>query len=110
MRINPVGVSLLVRWELDMLCVISGGNWNNGSNAGVWSLNANNVRGNSNSNIGFRADSMPGKPNAANAARQRGSNRRGWCRNQNAAGPLVADPRHAAGHAKTGLQPFGGTA
>lgn len=90
-----------------MLCVISGGNWNNGSNAGVWALNLNNVRGNSNDNVGFRADSLPGKPHAANAARQRGSNRRGLCRNQTAAGPLVADSRHAAGHAKTGPQPFG---
>lgn len=63
-----------------MLCVISGGNWNNGSNAGAWSLNLNNVRGNSNNNVGFRADSSP-RPHAVQAARQRGSDRRGWCRN-----------------------------
>lgn len=31
-----------------------GGNWNNGGNAGVFYLNGNNVRGNSNSNIGSR--------------------------------------------------------
>ena len=37
---------------------ISGGNWNNSSNAGVWSLNLNNVRTNSNNNIGFRSDSV----------------------------------------------------
>jgi len=39
------------------MCPIAGGNWNNGSNAGVWMLNLNNVRGNSNNNVGFRADS-----------------------------------------------------
>lgn len=39
------------------MCPISGANWNNGSNAGVWALNLNNVRGNSNNNVGFRADS-----------------------------------------------------
>lgn len=41
------------------MCPISGGNWNNSSNAGVWTLNLNNVRTNSNNNMGFRADSMP---------------------------------------------------
>lgn len=40
------------------MCPISGGNWNNSSNAGVWTLNLNNVRGNSNDNVGFRADSI----------------------------------------------------
>ncbi len=39
------------------MCPIAGGNWNNGTNAGVWELNLNNVRGNSNDNVGFRADS-----------------------------------------------------
>ena len=39
------------------MCPIAGGNWNNGSNAGVWMLNLNNVRGNSNDNVGCRADS-----------------------------------------------------
>jgi hypothetical protein len=33
---------------------IRGGNWNNGSNAGVLTLNLNNGPGNTNSNIGFR--------------------------------------------------------
>lgn len=32
-----------------------GGNWNNTSNAGVFNLNGNNPRSNSNSNIGFRS-------------------------------------------------------
>lgn len=40
-----------------MLAPISGGNWNNSSNAGVWALNLNNNRTNSNNNIGFRSDS-----------------------------------------------------
>lgn len=31
-----------------------GGNWNNGVNAGVFYLNGNNARSNSNTNIGFR--------------------------------------------------------
>jgi hypothetical protein len=39
------------------MCPISGGNWNNGATAGVWALNLNNVRSNSNDNVGFRADS-----------------------------------------------------
>jgi hypothetical protein len=39
------------------MCPISGGNWNNGSNAGCWALNLNNARTNSNNNVGFRADS-----------------------------------------------------
>ena len=34
---------------------LSGGNWNNGSNAGLFALNLNNVRSNSNGNIGFRS-------------------------------------------------------
>lgn len=33
---------------------IRGGNWNNGSNAGVFNLNGNNPRSNVNTNIGFR--------------------------------------------------------
>lgn len=39
------------------MCPIAGGNWNDSSNAGVWTLNLNNVRGNSNNNVGCRADS-----------------------------------------------------
>jgi RNA-directed DNA polymerase len=39
------------------MCPIAGGNWNNSSNAGVWTLNLNNAQGNSNDNVGFRADS-----------------------------------------------------
>ena len=39
-----------------MLCLRSGGYWNNGSTAGVWAANLNNYRSNSNVNSGFRAD------------------------------------------------------
>jgi len=41
------------------MCPIASGNWNNASNAGVWALNLNNVRANSNNNIGVRSDSIP---------------------------------------------------
>jgi len=36
--------------------MISGGNWGNGSIAGVWSANLNNYRTNANNNVGFRSD------------------------------------------------------
>ena len=39
------------------MCPISSGNWNNSSNAGVWAFNLNNVRSNSNDNVGVRSDS-----------------------------------------------------
>ena len=39
-----------------LACPTSGGNWNNGSNAGVWAMNVNNSRTNSNNNYGFRSD------------------------------------------------------
>lgn len=85
-----------------MLCVISGGNWNNGSNAGVWALNLNNARGNSNNNVGFRADPLPATPYAATAVRQRGSHRRGWCRNVLLPRPLVVRRGLAAARATIG--------
>jgi hypothetical protein len=47
------------------MCPIVGANWNNGSNAGVWALNLNNVRTNTNTNVGGRADSA--SPHAAQA-------------------------------------------
>lgn len=40
------------------MCPIVSANWNNGSNAGVWALNLNNVRTNANNNVGGRADSV----------------------------------------------------
>ncbi len=36
---------------------IRGGNWNNGANAGAFTLNLNNTPGNTNNNIGFRCAS-----------------------------------------------------
>ena len=85
-----------------MLCVISGGNWNNGGNSGVWALNLNNVRSNSNNNYGFRSDSVPNTPYAACADRQRGSLRRALRRNVLLMRPLVATGARVGLHAKTG--------
>ena len=39
------------------LCVISGGGWDSGGSAGVWTLNLYNVRGTSSTSFGFRAAS-----------------------------------------------------
>jgi len=36
-----------------------GGNWNNAATSGVFALNCNNTRANSNNNIGARPDSGP---------------------------------------------------
>lgn len=36
-------------------CAYRGGNWNNGSSAGVFNVNLNNPRSNSNGNIGGRS-------------------------------------------------------
>ena len=41
------------------MCVISGGNWNNGSNAGVFARNLNNTRNNANALVGLRCDCAP---------------------------------------------------
>lgn len=38
---------------------IRGGNWNNAASAGVFNLNCNNARSNSNANIGARPDFIP---------------------------------------------------
>ncbi len=89
-----------------MLCVISGGNWNNGGNAGVWALNLNNVRSNSNNNVGFRSDSVPNTPCAACADWQRGSLRRALRRNLARPRPLVAHMAHVGRRAKTGTGAF----
>ena len=37
-----------------MLAPLVGGNWNNSSKAGVWTMNVNNNRTNSNNNTGSR--------------------------------------------------------
>lgn len=39
-----------------LICLISCGNWNNSTNAGVWNVNWNNNRTNSNTNVSFQAD------------------------------------------------------
>lgn len=89
-----------------MLCVISGGNWNNGANAGVWALNLNNVRGNSNDNVGFRSDSVPNTPFAARADRQRGSLCRALRRNVLLKTPLVAPMARVGQRVKIGAGVF----
>ncbi|MBN2895065.1 MAG: group II intron reverse transcriptase domain-containing protein [Campylobacterales bacterium] len=49
--------------HIDMMAPMVGGNWNNGSNAGVFTLNLNNARTNSNDNVGGRDSiSMPDAP------------------------------------------------
>lgn len=44
---------------------IRGGNWNNGANAGAFSVNLNNPRSNANGNIGFRP-ALPSKSDTGN--------------------------------------------
>ena len=51
---QALGAGLLWRFA------IRGGNWNNGTNAGLFNLNLNNARTNSNNNIGFRSDFVTG--------------------------------------------------
>ena len=56
--------------------VYRGGNWNNGTNAGVFSLNANNPRTNVNTNIGGRsalALILSPKPTGAGSAKVKGA-------------------------------------
>ena len=58
------------------MCPISGGNWDNGSMAGAWALNLNNVRANSNDNVGFRADSASPRISQENGGTKGGAFRR----------------------------------
>lgn len=58
------------------MCPISGGNWNNTANAGAWTLNCNNVRGNSNVNVGGQADSDSPRIRRRNGGTQGGVFRR----------------------------------
>lgn len=92
-----------MRWGLNMLCVISRGNWSNGSNAGSRNRNLNNNRTNANNNVGFACDSMPNMPYAACADWQRGSPRRALRRNVLQQTPLVADAGRVARNANTGF-------
>lgn len=54
---NQFGNDGLWDYRPNELCAISGGSWNNGSLSGVWALDLNYVRGNSNASVGFRAAS-----------------------------------------------------
>jgi hypothetical protein len=92
-----------MRRGLNMLCVISGGNWTNGAISGVWALNLNNVRSNSNTNYGFRSDSPPNTPHAVCTAWRRGSPRRALRRNVLLAHPLVSVVAHVGRFLKIGL-------
>ncbi len=55
------------------MCLISSGNWNNAANAGVFTLNLNNERSNSNDNIGFRSDSVSPRIAQANGGTKGGA-------------------------------------
>lgn len=76
------------------MCPIRGGNWNNGANAGVWAVNWNNARGNSNTNVGVALDSEPPRSRNLNRNRHGGSKGRvflpSW-RNRATSLFLVAD-------------------
>ena len=85
-----------------MLCVISRGNWDNGSNAGSRNRNLNNNRTNANNNVGFACDSMPNTPYAACADWQRGSLRRALRRNVLRLIPLVTYAARVGCRVKTG--------
>jgi hypothetical protein len=54
---NQFGSDLLNDYRPNELCVISGGNWDNGGTAGVWALFLSSVRGDSSATVGFRAAS-----------------------------------------------------
>ncbi len=54
---NQFGNDGMWDYRPNELCVISGGNWDNGSNAGVWALALGSVRGDSYDGVGFRAAS-----------------------------------------------------
>jgi hypothetical protein len=54
---NQFGNDGLWDYRPDQLCVFSGGSWSGGSDAGVWSLFAGIVRGDSAGYFGFRAAS-----------------------------------------------------
>lgn len=48
--LKKIGILCALRW----LVLYVGGNWDNGSNAGLFYFNGNNSSSNSNSNIGAR--------------------------------------------------------
>ena len=85
-----------------MLCVISRGNWDNGSNAGSRFRDLDNYRPNAVAYVGFAADSVPNTPDAACADWQRGSLRRALWRNVTHRRPLVATAPRVGRLAKIG--------
>jgi hypothetical protein len=52
---NLFGNDIFYDYRPAVLCPISGGGWDNSSDAGVWMLNLTYVRGNSVDFVGFRA-------------------------------------------------------
>lgn len=52
---NAFGNDYFLDYKPNEMCPISGGNWSVSSGAGVWALGLGAVRGNSNSDVGFRA-------------------------------------------------------
>jgi hypothetical protein len=54
---NLFGGDYYYQYIRDALCVLAGGNWNDGSNAGVWMRRLNHTRSNANDTVGFRAAS-----------------------------------------------------
>ena len=87
-----------------MLCVISRGFWSYGSSAGGRSRSVPPARAYASYPVGL-ADSMPNKPHAACADRQRGSPCRGLCRNVRPPSPLVTGVARVGHHVNAGWQP-----
>ena len=54
---NQFGSDGLWDYRINELCVLSGGYWGNGGNAGVWALDLTTVRSDSNNGVGLRAAS-----------------------------------------------------
>lgn len=54
---NQFGSDGLWDYRPNELCVISGGDWSTGGDAGVWALHLSNVRGTSSDTVGFRSAS-----------------------------------------------------
>jgi len=52
---NPFGNDIFYDYKPNELCPLSGGDWGDSSNAGVWALRLDNVFTNSNPNVGFRS-------------------------------------------------------
>jgi len=52
---NLFGVDGIYEYHRSNLAVISGGDWNNGADAGVWAANLSLSRTSSNANVGFRS-------------------------------------------------------